>query len=82
MNEPMMVNAPTADIRIQSMFRVGAAKPLLMFPKPESGRRENNVLLISHAPMIQHQPSTTGSATTVEMPLQNLQCLMGLLEPP
>ena len=77
MNDPMMVNAATADIRIQSMFRVGAAKPLLIFPRPESGRRANIVLLISHAPKIRRQPDTTGSAIIVETPLQNLLCLMG-----
>ena len=82
MKVPMMVNAPTADIRIQSMFRVGAAKPLLMFPKPESGRRANIVLLISHAPKIQRQPDTTGSATIVETRLQNLLYLEGPQEQP
>ena len=75
MNVPMMVKAPTADINIQSMLRVGAAKPLLMFPKPESGRRANMVLLISHAPMIRRRLDTTGLATTVETQQQNSQCL-------
>ena len=64
------------------MFRVGAANPLLMFPNPESGRRVNNVLLISHAPKIQRQPSTEGLVTIVEKPQRNLQYLMDPREPP
>ena len=82
MKVPKMVNAPTADIRIQSMFRVGAAKPLLIFPKPESGRRANIVLLINHAPKIRRQQDTTGSATIVETRLQNLLYLEGPQEQP
>ena len=82
MKDPMIVKAATADIRIQSMFRVGAAKPLLMLPNPESGRRTNIVLLISRAPMIRRQPDIAGSATTEATPQQNLQCLTGLLEQP
>jgi hypothetical protein len=66
-----MDNAPTAAMSIQSMFRVGAAKPLLIFPKPESGRRAKNVLLISHAPMNQLRQDTKGSASIVVKPQQN-----------
>lgn len=71
MKMPMIDKAPTAAIRIQSMFRVGAANPLLIFPNPESGRRAKNVLLISHEPMNQHQLDTMGSTSTAAKPLQN-----------
>ena len=67
----MIVKAATADIKTQSMFRVGAAKPLLMLPRPESGLRVNNVLLISHAPKNQRRPDITGSAITEATPPHN-----------
>jgi hypothetical protein len=43
MNAPIIVSAPTAAIKIQSMVRVGSAKLLRMFPNPELGRRVKTV---------------------------------------
>jgi hypothetical protein len=71
MNMPIIDKAPTAAIKIQSIFRVGAANPLLMFPNPESGRRAKNVLLISHEPMNQRQQDTKDSTSTAAKQQQN-----------